>query len=120
VIVLPGDRLEAKNGHPWINGWEVPHCLVGVYSYNDIDTPSGRHEGDLFVEFLEDEAYLTLYDHASAGFPEHQGPFVAQPGEVWVMGDAAAFRSRTCVAVRSSYGSACPTPASIGHGSARR
>ncbi len=87
VIVLPGDQLEAKNGHPWINGWEVPHCLVGIYSYNDIDTPSGRHEGDLFVEFLEDEAYLTLYDHASAGFPEYQGPFVAKAGEVWVMGD---------------------------------
>src|SRR5207249_5880382 len=24
VIVIPGDKLEAKNGHPWINGWEVP------------------------------------------------------------------------------------------------
>jgi len=87
VIALPGDKLEAKNGHPWINGWEVPHCFVGVYSYSDIDTPTGHHEGDLFVEFLEDEAYLTLYDHASAGFPEYQGPFTAKPGEVWVMGD---------------------------------
>ncbi len=87
VIALPGDTLEAKNGHPWINGWEVPHCLVGVYSYNDVDTPTGRHEGDLFVEFLEDEAYLTLFDHASAGFAEYQGPFKAKPGEVWVMGD---------------------------------
>ena len=87
VIALPGDKLEARNGHPWINGWEVPHCFAGVYGYNDIDTPSGRHEGDLFVEYLGDEAFLTLYDHASGGFPEYKGPFYVNPGEVWVMGD---------------------------------
>jgi len=93
VIAVPGDTLEAKNGHPWINGWEVPHCFVGIYSYNESNTENEmpalpqRHEGDLFVEYLGDKAYLTLYDHASAGFSEHQGPFRAKPGEVWVMGD---------------------------------
>jgi len=87
VIALPGDKLEAHNGHPWINGWEVPHCLVGNYSYNDIDTPAGRHEGELFVEYLGDEAYLTFYDRASAGFAEYHGPFNAKGEEVWVMGD---------------------------------
>jgi signal peptidase I len=46
-----------------------------------------RHEGDLFVEFLGDEAYVTLYDRASGGFPERQGPYVVKDGEVWVMGD---------------------------------
>jgi len=87
VIALPGDKLEAREGHPWINGWEIPHCLVGSYSYQDIDTPTGRHEGDLFVEFLEDEAYLTLYDKTTMGSPGYQGPFLVKPGEVWVMGD---------------------------------
>lgn len=87
VVALPGDRLEAKSGHPWINGWEVPHCYVGVYSYNDYDSMNARHEGDLFVEYLEDEAFLTLYDRASGGFPEYQGPFTVRPGEVYVMGD---------------------------------
>jgi signal peptidase I len=33
VIAIPGDKLEARNGHPWINGWEVPSCSVGLYSY---------------------------------------------------------------------------------------
>ena len=87
VIALPGDKLEAKNGHPIINGWEVPSCRVGSWSYSDYDSPISRHEGDLFVEYLGDESYLTFYDHASGAFPEYQGPFFAKPGEVWVMGD---------------------------------
>jgi signal peptidase I len=87
VIAIPGDKLEARNGHPWINGWEVPHCYVGVYSYTEVDVPVPTHEGDLFVEFLEDEAYLTLFDRQSGGFPEYQGPFEVKPGEAWVMGD---------------------------------
>lgn len=86
VIAVEGDKLEARNGHPWINGWEVPSCHVGTYSYQDVDALS-KHEGDLFVEFLEDEAYLTFYDHASGMFPEYQGPYLAKKGEAWVMGD---------------------------------
>jgi len=93
AIALPGDTLEAKNGHPWINGWEVPHCFVGIYSYTELNTelelpaPPQRHEGDLFVEYLGERTYLTLYDHSSAGYSDHQGPFKVQPGDVWVMGD---------------------------------
>lgn len=87
VIALPGDKLEAKNGHPWINGWEVPHCYVGVYSYSEFDQANPTHEGDLFVEYLEDQSYVTLYDRSTVSFGDSQGPFYAQPGEVWVMGD---------------------------------
>jgi signal peptidase I len=88
VIVIPGDKLEARNGHPIINGWEVPSCRVGPWAYPDYDSPVSRHEGDLYVEYLGDESYLTFYDHASHGFPdEYQGPYFAKEGEVWVMGD---------------------------------
>jgi signal peptidase I len=87
VIAIGGDKLEAKNGHPIINGWEVPSCPLGPWTYNDYDSPIARHEGDLYVEFLGDESYLTFYDHASGFFPESQGPFYAKKGEVWVMGD---------------------------------
>jgi signal peptidase I len=87
VIAIPGDKLEARNGHPVINGWEVPHCYVGEYSYVENESPVPNHDGDLFVEYLGEAAYLTLYDHATGGFPEYQGPFLAKPGEVWVMGD---------------------------------
>ena len=86
VIALPGDKLEARNGHPWINGWEVPSCLVGVYSYSEADSLQ-RHQGDLYVEFLEEQAYLTLYDHSASLAPELQGPYYVKQGEAWVMGD---------------------------------
>lgn len=85
VIAIPGDKLEVRGGHPIINGWEVPSCSAGTYSYVESQDTS-RHDGELFVEFLEDEAYLTLYDHVSSS-PDYQGPFYAKPGEVWVMGD---------------------------------
>jgi signal peptidase I len=88
VIVIPGDKLEARNGHPIINGWEVPSCRVGPWEYADYDSPISHHEGDLYVEYLGDESYLTFYDRAANGFPdEHQGPYFAKEGEVWVMGD---------------------------------
>jgi signal peptidase I len=86
VIAVPGDKLEVKNGHPAINGWDVPHCEVGTYSYTEEGALAPHHEGDLFVEFLEDEAYLTLYDRMG-GFPDIQGPYTCGPNEVWVMGD---------------------------------
>jgi len=82
VIAAPGDKLEVRGGHPIINGWEVPSCSVGTYTYTE--QPDGaRHEGEVFVEFLEDEAYLTLYDHQSLSM-EYQGPYYVKPGEVWV------------------------------------
>jgi signal peptidase I len=87
VIAVEGDRLEAKAGHPIINGWPVPSCQVGDWSYNDYESPIMRHEGELYVEYLGDESYLTFYDHSSGTFPEFQGPYFAKKGEVWVMGD---------------------------------
>ncbi len=87
VIAVPGDVLEAHGGHPMINGWEVPHCLVGTYKYTDQEPPNTGREGELHVEFLEDQAFLTFYDQIGSAFPETQGPFKVAPGEVWVMGD---------------------------------
>jgi signal peptidase I len=85
VVAVPGDKLEARGGHPIINGWEVPSCNAGTYSY--FDAPDGmRHEGTIYVEYLENEAYLTLYDYF-ASHTEYEGPFYVKPGEVYVMGD---------------------------------
>jgi len=112
VIALPGDHLEALDGRPIINGWRPPECKVGVYKHNWADGMVSQHEGELFVEYLGPEAFLTFFDHAmsfgataerkscqqdaqcDAGLfcrahvcGELQGPYHVKPGEVWVMGD---------------------------------
>jgi signal peptidase I len=87
VIALPGDRLEVKDGHPILNGWSVPSCTVGSYTYHEGDSVMTRR-AEMAVEYLEDKAYLTVYERtfaSSAG--EIQGPYFAKPGEVWVLGD---------------------------------
>lgn len=99
VIATPGDVLEAIEGRPVVNGWLVPHCYVGPYRYE------GR-SAELYVEFLEDKSYLTLFDgktddqHCStnddcgAGLACRtdicgvlEGPFHVAADEAWVMGD---------------------------------
>jgi len=90
VIALPGDHLEVRDGHPWINGWEVPSCRVGDWSYQDdpVEQPfsAHKHEGAIFVEYLGSHTYLTLYEFG--GFLEQsKGPWTAFPNELCVLGD---------------------------------
>ena len=86
VIAIPGDKLETKEGHPVINGWEIPSCLIGSYAYDDADTLPPHHEGDLFIEYLGKESYLTFYDRSKD--PQlNKGPWFVPPGQVYVMGD---------------------------------
>jgi len=92
VIAVPGDTFTVKDGHPWINGWEVPHCSLGEASYDDDNDGLGmapsKHTGELVLEYLEGDAYLTFLDHSSGAAPhEVQGPYTVAPGEVWVLGD---------------------------------
>jgi signal peptidase I len=76
VVALPGDTLEIVDGHPIINGWKVPYCKAGTY------------EGaDLFVEFLSDYSYLTIFESMAGRGRGKEGPFYAKEGELWVMGD---------------------------------
>jgi signal peptidase I len=84
VIALPGDVLEADGGHPIINGWRVPSCRVGTYTFSE-QKEGPLDSGELFVEYLGERAYLTFYE--SGHFDRHEGPFTVKPGEVWVFGD---------------------------------
>src|SRR5690606_10154869 len=77
--------LEAEDGHPIINGWRVPSCYVGMYPYGKHDGNDGR--GALYVEYLGDESYLTVYAEGVRTSAPHQGPYTVGPEEVWVMGD---------------------------------
>jgi signal peptidase I len=100
VIALPGDTLEAINGRPVINGWLAPQCKVGK-----IELPNGAR-GHVYVEFMTDRAYLTMFDEAQSSVVCTsdndcggarscrggvcgllQGPYTVAKDEVWVMGD---------------------------------
>jgi len=83
AIASGGDVLEMRAGHPVINGWPVPFCRLGPYRYAG---DSGAHEGESFVEFLDDNAYVVFLDSSSPA-DDHEGPFKAAPGETWVLGD---------------------------------
>jgi len=114
TIAIPGDVLEAYDGRPAINGWPVPRCKVGAFSYQETESGySSNHSGELFMEYLGKESYLTFFDQTSMstvsrssckvdsdcqqqlsgsrcmeGYcAEYQGPYKVKPGEVWVMGD---------------------------------
>jgi signal peptidase I len=81
AIALPGDRLEVVDGHPWLNGWEVPHCKVGQAALPDrLDVP-----GQLELEYLADEMFLIFLEDGKES--AHEGPYVVKPGEIWVLGD---------------------------------
>ena len=85
VVGLPGDVIETRAKMLWINGWEVPHCVVGKHGYDDEDSVMTHHSGTLEVEWLGDETYLVFHDD-SALFPD-SGPFTVKSGEYFVMGD---------------------------------
>jgi signal peptidase I len=84
VVAIGGDRLEMRDHHPWINGWEVPHCLVGHGSIPKAEEP-GDWSGNAFVEYLGGETYLTFVDPDDQ--PSNVGPWIVPAGEVFVLGD---------------------------------
>jgi signal peptidase I len=83
VVGLPGDRIRMRGNVPVINGWAVPTCAAGEYVYVLPDASGNMVHGPLFVEFLEDRAYLTV--HAGGAPPLEE--YVVKPGEVFVLGD---------------------------------
>lgn len=80
VIGLPGERIEMQDGHPIIDGWAVPACDAGAFAH----FATGRlTRGRVAVEFLEDQAYLTLQEVRTIPFPG----YTVKAGEVFVLGD---------------------------------
>lgn len=110
VIGIPGDKIEVIDGRPRINGWLTPRCKVGEFSYLEGEGEFSRHSGELYVEYLGEEAYLTFFDRtimargepvackqdadcaagqacAEGACGELQGPYVVKPEQTFMMGD---------------------------------
>jgi signal peptidase I len=81
VIGLPGDRVKISGGALSINGWEVPRCDVGIYSFVSADAQISAR---LHVEFLGAQAYLTLLGSFPGDLPDH---YDVEAGTVFVLGD---------------------------------
>jgi signal peptidase I len=93
VIALPGDKLEVRDGRVWLNDRPIPRCYVGRTSYLDMpdpgspaNAPIGTTDGDLYVEYLGGQSYLTFYSLASMT-ASNAGPWFPKPGEAYVLGD---------------------------------
>jgi len=81
VLGLPGDRISMNGAHVVLNGTQLPSCDAGTYLFPVTD---GAVRGRLFVEFLEDRAYLTVFSPGSEPWPF---TYEVKPGEVFVLGD---------------------------------
>jgi signal peptidase I len=81
VIGLPGDHIRMDGLVPVVNGWPVPTCSAGQYTYV---SAGAFATGRVQVEFLEDRAYLILYGPFA---PELEREYVVGPREVFVIGD---------------------------------
>ena len=86
VVALPGDTLELESGAPLINGWRVPRCHLGRYSFES--ALDGERQLDLFVEFLQGHAYVVEHDLEPKRDLGKQGPYQVAADEFWVLGDA--------------------------------
>jgi len=86
VVGLSGDVIEVKSKVVTINGWDVPHCVVGDASYEEAYETNMKHSGELWVEFLDGTAYLVFHEKNGFGI-DHQGPFTVKRGEYFVLGD---------------------------------
>jgi signal peptidase I len=109
VIGLPGDTVEVNMGRPVINGWKVPHCDAGLFVYlGGVETVRGR----LAVEFLDDNAYLTVLEPDAGPFAPHK----LGPGDLFVLGDARG-RSIDSRNLNEGRGGDIPSSAVLGRSS---
>ena len=60
-------RRGTATRHQRVGGAELPRRALVVHRATT--RPIRRHEGDLYVEYLGDESYLTFYDRASRRLP---------------------------------------------------
>lgn len=89
VVGLPGDRIDVKDNVVYLNGEAQPRSDVGDYAYQE---HSEYTDTDLDIVSREYSEELAGRKHPiivrkDQPFPRSWGPFVVEPGHVFVMGD---------------------------------
>lgn len=86
LIGLPGDRIQMKDGHLWINGRELPLRYAGLAE--DEDSGSGSFAMvPTFIETLPGGREHRIFKKRWDGIPDNTGVYVVPPGNVFMMGD---------------------------------
>jgi signal peptidase I len=85
LIGLPGDRIQMKEGHLWINGKQLPLRPAGVGENEDSD--GGFIQSPRFIETLPNGREHPVFKDRWDNGPNNTGVFVVPPGHVFMMGD---------------------------------
>ena len=85
VIGLPGDRIQMKSGHLWINGKELALRYAGLAS--DEDESGSEDMVQVFIETLPNGREHRIFKRQWDGLPDNTGVYVVPPDHVFMMGD---------------------------------
>jgi signal peptidase I len=85
VVGLPGDRVEMKDGHLWINGAEVGLKSDGV---GENEAEDGSQEPvERYIETLPGGRSHTIFKHETIGQFDNTPEVTVPKGHLFVMGD---------------------------------
>ncbi len=85
VVGLPGDRVQMREGHLWINGKEVEVHADGIGQAEDVEgngVPAAR-----YIEMLPGGRAHTIFKLQRHGFLDNTAEAVVPPDHLFVMGD---------------------------------
>jgi len=85
VIGLPGDRIQMKEGHLWINGNELPLRSAGMGENED--EWGGFTQVPRFIETLPNGKEHVIFKERWDGIADNTGIYVVPAGHVFMMGD---------------------------------
>lgn len=90
VIGLPGDRLQMKEGHLWINGAPLPLEAAGTGEVEDGASnavPGQLHQVPKFIETLPNGYKHPVFKWQWNGELDNTPEIIVPPGHLFMMGD---------------------------------